>query len=76
MIHTPINARKMELQSRPQYQRVFRTLHQCDYTGATALLDGLPQPNGCWRTGAMMLTDSGRPWKKKGSNPVFRDGNP
>lgn len=27
MIHTPINARKMESQSRPQYQRVFRTLH-------------------------------------------------
>ncbi|MEZ7137321.1 hypothetical protein, partial [Komagataeibacter sp. SM21] len=26
MIHTPINARKMESQSRPQYQRVFRTL--------------------------------------------------
>lgn len=34
------------------------------------------QSNGCWQTGAMTLTGSGMPWRRKGSNPAFRDGNP
>ena len=42
-----------------------------DYTGATALLDRLHQSNGGWQTEAMTLTGSGRPWRRKGSNPVF-----
>jgi hypothetical protein len=29
------------------------------------------QPNGCGQIGAMMLTGSGLPWRRKGSNPVF-----
>ncbi len=48
-----------------------------DYTGAAALLDGLPtKHNGCWVTGAMMPTGSAMPCRKRVSPPASPDGNP
>jgi len=56
MIHTPINARRMESQSRPQYQRVFRTLHLKEHllNGKTLLLalsksDSLRKLSDCYQ---------------------------
>lgn len=32
--------------------------------------------NGCRETGVMTLPSSGMPWRKKGSDPAFQDGDP